>query len=560
MKFSLKIPVIESDRHSRSRSRTILWGILVLGAILRFSYLIQVQANPLPRFTAQDNVFDSFNYFDLANDILDHHFLGSKIIQQSPVYPYFIAVIFKLFGREINYVFVFQILWGLTAVYLFYRTASLVFKNHGVGLVAAFIAAVYSPFIYHEALILRDLPIAYMNLLGFYLLLRADEKQKGLYYFLAGAALGLSTVIRPHVVTLSILGIFFLVRGTKPKLIAATLMILGVCAVISTVAIRNRMLGSQALIESSAPETFWGGNTFDSEGIGAPRSTLAFKFAEEAGASGSYLMNSLRILRRELSAHPQEYFDLYLRKFKMILNGYEIPENFSYDLFKENHSVLSIAFLDFSYVSPLAIVGMIIAWRKFREARWLYIFLFVTTAFVLLFHIQGRYRLCFIPFFILFAAYAVYWIFQMVRQKSFVPVAVVLPAVILISLYTKPDQQIMEKYFGGRVREIDYNNMVIACLDKIQKQGSSLTSAERERLFKLALENRKKSVQAAALHSDLFGVFLFDLGRMQFQAGEYKDAVENLSTFLSLYPQNHDAQALRELAKERILKTKEQGL
>ena len=114
----------------------------------------------------------------------------------------------------------------------------------------------------------------------------------------------------------------------------------------------------------------------------------------------------------------------------------------------------------------------------------------------------------------------------------------------------------MEKYFGGRVRDIDYNNQVIACLDKIQKQGAYLTSEEREKLFKAALENRKKSVQAAATTSGLFPVYLFELGKMYIQAGEFKEAVEKLSIVRQYFPENRDVQMLLDLAKQQMTKTR----
>ena len=52
------------------RSRTILVGIILIAALLRFGYLISIQSNPLPAYVANTGD-DKISVIDLVNWRLD---------------------------------------------------------------------------------------------------------------------------------------------------------------------------------------------------------------------------------------------------------------------------------------------------------------------------------------------------------------------------------------------------------------------------------------------------------------------------------------------------------
>jgi 4-amino-4-deoxy-L-arabinose transferase-like glycosyltransferase len=153
-------------------------------------------------------------------------------------------------------------LLGLLAVYIFYRSASLLFNNKNIGLIAAFIAAFYSPFLFQECNMERGAVIAYTNLLGFYFLLKAIRRHKVRYFFIAGLMIGISTAMRENVLAVFILAyILFVVKERyKFKIASIAAFLVGVVIIVSPFLIRNKIVGNTSSFERTGTEYFWLGN------------------------------------------------------------------------------------------------------------------------------------------------------------------------------------------------------------------------------------------------------------------------------------------------------------
>lgn len=471
-------------------AKTFLIITLLLAAVLRFIYLAQIQSNPLPFFIIKWSAFDQHSFMKLVNEFVKGNWLGSEVTRYSPAYSYLMAALFKIFGQNINVVFVFQILLGLVAIYVFYKIAVLLFNNKKVGLLAACIAALYSPLIFYECIMLRAVIIAYSNLLGFYFLLKAIKKDRIKCFFIAGIMIGISMIIRPNILPLFIMPYIFIVikKTYKQKLFYTLLFILGLIVIISPLTLRNKMLGKNVLISFQGPSAFWVGNTYITPGIGLTADSVREQLSKEAQGS---IAKTVKILLREIKRHPQEYRSLYLRKIKMFFNAYEIPANLSYDLFKENHNILKISFFNFGIVCPLAILGIFLTFRRYNYVGLLYLFLSVPSFSTIAFHIQGRYRMPVVPFFIILSAYTIYWFAYTIKEKRFPALGCAFIAFIALSFYTKPDEKIIKKYFGGPVRSIDYRNLTIAYVQKSNEEG--LQENEKEELLKKAADNLDKA-------------------------------------------------------------------
>ncbi len=369
------IPAIPAETKDRSYTRPILLAILFLAAILRFTFLVELQSNPMPVMVSQDYRFDQFNYVSMAQDLVDNHWLGSKHPGHSPVYSYLIAVIYSIFGPNMNFVFIFQILYGILAVYLFYRCATLLFNNKNLGLLTAFVAATYSPFIYYECALLREAMVGYTNLTAFFFFLLALRKGKSKNYFIAGMMTALSFIIRAGIMPFFALAYVAIAsQGQWKKRLQNTLLVLtGMAIIVLPLTIRNYVSGFKAVSETSGPTLFWLGNSFDSPGIELPYTDTYKKLTDETQGR---ILKTAEVLWREMKSHPVEYMHLYGRKFKMLFNGFEIPANLSYDLFKEQSWILKIAPFNFILISPLALLGLVLFWRKYKHVEMLYVFMF----------------------------------------------------------------------------------------------------------------------------------------------------------------------------------------
>jgi len=531
------VPLVDTYYKTPRFMSMCLIAILVIAAAVRLGYLNQLQSNPLPFFASQWESFDQYRFMELVNKFVGGNWLGTEVTRYSPAYSYIIAVLFKIFVNNINIIFVFQSFMGILAVYVMYRAVSLLFSNKKIGLIAAFITALYSPLVFYEGAILRASLIAYFNLIGFYFFLKAIKKPGYKYFFIAGIIIGISMVLRPNVIPILVIPYLLATKRFKAfkyKIAAVLLFILGASFVILPLNVRNRALGRDVLISYQGPSSFWIGNTYDSTGIGVPRRGLRNKLAAEGKGS---LTETCRILYREITKHPVAYKNLYLLKLKMFLNGYEIPANFSYDLFKKNHSMLKMSFFNFSIICPLALLGIFLAYNKYRYINIVYLLLFALSFSVVVFHIQGRYRIPSVPFFIVLSSFTIYWFIYMMREKRFIALSCALSALAIISLYTKPAHNIILKHFKSYVRNTDYENLARCYIQKSEE--TTISKSEKKQLLEKAAQN----LNAAANVSDLFYKieYLLWSGSIYYKTAKYNEASSIYKEVLLLDPNNKTA-------------------
>ena len=462
--------------------------ILLIAAALRIFYFLELKENPIVEYTAYEPAFDQARFVRLAKEILQSHWIGPVITQTSITYSYFIAFIFKLFGEDVYRALLFQFILGIWSIMLLYKATHLLFQNRKVGLLAAVMAAFYAPFIYMEGCLLRTAAITYINLLVFYVLLKASHRQSRKLYFLSGLTMGLSVMLQPNILPFFIiLYIYFTVNGHgKKKIVSIVLVISGIILVTSPLLIRNKLVQGNLDIEPQGLEVFWVGNTPLSSGIAyeGVHPELTRLVTESAGN----MNKTISVFLKEVKKQPRVYWDLYMRKISMYFNGYEIPSNLSFDLFKENSLALKLAFLDFTFICPLGILGAILSFKKFRYSTLALLFLSVLSLCVITFHILERYRMPAIPYFIIFASYGMYWLSTKFQKKRiFVFTFGVISLAVLFN-FSFPKEKILKQYSMQRIRDIDYSNFANAYYLEAEENWKNLSAAQRNRLVGKAVE------------------------------------------------------------------------
>jgi len=510
--------------------------VIVLATILRLGYWLEIQDDPMTALTSENAVFDQQKYVSAARDIVAHDMLGTKVIWQSPAYPYLIAAVFKLFGENLNYLFLFQILWGIVSVYLLYQITLFLFDNQRMALLAAGLMAVYSPLIMYECVALRDLPIAYANVLVVYFLLRALRTGYQKYFLLAGFFTGWATVLRPGLLAMALLlYLWAVVRGgMKKKFIAVLLFVGGLMVLIVPLAVRNFTLGQKTLIEASSSSVFWSANAYDSTGIGYAHSAKEPELVQE---TQSRVWPTLKAWWREVQLHPKSYAQLYGRKLKMLFNGYEIPGNLSYDLARENSTVLKMAFGNFFFMAPLSILGIFLALPRFSSANLLYLFTAALSFFILMFQVEGRYRLGVVPFLIIFAAFSVHWAWEKFRCRQWGKLGIMGTVLVGLVLFTRPDEQVIAAYFGSRIRHIDYTNLGNAYYTRYEQKKSQITLEKQRVLLNKAIENYQKAYSISRRDEEKEEL-LEDIARMYIESGQPQSALNVCRQLVHIAP-NH---------------------
>ncbi len=531
--------------YKRASVKITLGGVLLTAAFLRFWYLIELQGNPLPYFVTQHSTFDEYRFMSLALEFVRGNWLGSHATFYSPGYSYLIAALFTFFPQTINTVFIFQILLGLMAVYILYRSACLLFEDRAVGLVSAAIAAVYAPFIFYECQVLRSCVITYSSLFGFYFLLRGWKKGRMKDLLCAGGMMGLSTVVQPNALPLFIVPglVVGKSRRNQGRIRGVLLFLLGMAILVLPLMLRNLAVGGEFVISSQGLEVFWQGNAPDSSGVGLGGLETEKTLLEESQGS---IAKAAKIFLEHIRLYPKQYLDLYSNKIKMFFNGYEIPQGLNFDLFREKTMALKIG-LDFSLIGPFALLGLFLMAGRYDGSRWLYGFSAILSLSVILVHVLGRYRIPSVPYFILAAGYASVWLFYQWRAKRWRALFFAFCFLGFLGFWMRPDQKIIERYMGYRIRSIDYGNLASA----YRSQAQGKPSPQREVLLQKASENYGMACHLSKANEVVAGYqfvrpiywlrraeVLAELGRSDEAFSCYAEAAKGFEEALKISPGN----------------------
>jgi 4-amino-4-deoxy-L-arabinose transferase-like glycosyltransferase/predicted negative regulator of RcsB-dependent stress response len=436
-----KRPPAEGVVHSfRWRNRSDWRDIaLVVGValVLRTAFFFLNQAfNPTFRFP----IMDSLYHHEWALDLVNGGTRGTDAFFRGPLYPYFLALLYKLSGNSIAFaVFVQHLIGSLTAG-LVYLTARELFSRR-VALVAGLTTALYWVLVYMEGDLLLETTFIFLNTLSMYLLLRGMKTHRLAWFAAGGLALGLAAIDRPSIMVFFAvvpLAIYLAARhrpsGTKGWL-TRTAVVAAACAIpIAPVMIRNYMVARAVVpVGASGGVNFWIGNNPSSDGSTAivPGTRAdwwggyfdAIALAEKdmgrkltlAEVSDYYFDRGMKFIREQ----PDRAWPLMAKKFRIYWGAGE-RANDKYIYFFWNLAKMKYVPLPgFWLVAPLAFLGGVLLWRRRAELSMFYLFIVVYSLGVIAFFVNARFRLPIVPAMTLFSAYACVYLWDAYRRKSF---------------------------------------------------------------------------------------------------------------------------------------------
>jgi tetratricopeptide (TPR) repeat protein len=445
-----------------SRKEGIFLAVLFLLALgVRLIYLIQLRGSPLFESPIMDARYHDQWALAIRNGL---PFLQGPYFR-APLYPYFLAAIYSLFGHSYLAARMVQFLIGSLSVLLIYFLGKRAFSAT-VGRVAAVLAAFYGLFIYFEGELLIPALIVFLDLALLLALLSAQDRPGWWRWLGCGAILGLSAIARPNVLLFGVVLVPWLVLrwrrgGLNLRRYGAYLgsYALGVVLLIMPVTVRNYLVGKDfAPIASQGGVNFFIGNNRDSDGVTAivpgTRASWwggyhdALKLAEDAEGrplkasevSNYWFRRGLEFMRDE----PWASLRLMFKKLVIFWGGPEVSNNKDIYFFSQGTSLLRILiwqwrgrfFCPFGIVAPLALAGMVLAWRN-REGKGglMVLFIFTYMVSVVLFFVNARFRLPVIPFLLPFAAYSLVSLFRERRLvRAILPVGLILVFGLAINL------------------------------------------------------------------------------------------------------------------------------
>ncbi len=409
------------------------WGLAVfcLSLSLRILHIVAISRSS-PFFDVLPGDLAAYDRWALR--ILEEGWIGREIFYQDPLYPYFLAVFYKLFGRDFFWVYLAQGLMGAASAAFLVPLGTRLFSRF-TGIVAGLLYGLYGPAIFFDGLLLKVTLSAFLLTMALYLLLRRDFKAVRAGHFFAGFCLGLACLTRANFLLLLPVVVLVLLAGSRVHLLQRAAMALlfaaGVLAALGPVVARNYVVGGELVLTTAqAGQNFYIGHNPDANGtyIRLPfvRPDPLYEqedFRQEAEkrtgrtltpaeASRYWLQESIAHIR----ANPLADLKLTGKKVLLFFNDYEIPDNHNYYFHERYSGILQSLPLGFGLLAPLFLLGFLA--MPFTGRRGPLVLFGVQGAYivsVVMFFVFSRYRMVALPLFCLSAGFGLDLLQQQVR-------------------------------------------------------------------------------------------------------------------------------------------------
>lgn len=382
--------------------RVIALGLGLLAFLVRAFYLLESADNPFRRHLILDAAF----YDGWARGIVAGHAPGGPFLQ-APLYPYFLAGVYAIFGAHPEAALWLQTLLGAATVTLAALVAGRLWGRGGA-LAAGLLLAFYRPAIFYTGVLLVPVLATFLLALALVLLPRRP--------LLAGLGTGVAGLAHPLALAgglVALIGMLWAQRTPRapgvspwralrrPVLTA----LVGVIVAIAPATIHNLARGGGLTpIATNSGLNLFIGNGPSASGYFTPPPGLG----SDEDLHG--ILEASRLARRELSptqasrfwsdraaaaisARPGHAALLFLRKIYLFLFAYEAPQVESLDFEKRYSIALRLPFLPgWALLAALAAAAAVAA-RRDRFLLAMLVAVGATALATALFFVTARFRL-----------------------------------------------------------------------------------------------------------------------------------------------------------------------
>ncbi len=414
----------------------LLVGIFVLALVLRVVLLSQMTRTPY----LQIDTIDARAYQTWADQILAGDWLPRRHFYQSPLYAYYLAAVYAVFGRSPWAPRVIQVLLGAASAVLVAMIGARLF-NRRVGVIAGVLLATYGPMILEEISIAKTVLLVFGGLLAFQCFVVARERRDERLMAGAGVVFGVTIVgVGQWLLALAGLTIYAAVDRALPRAVRrrlAGVFLAGALVVLVPLIAWNSWFGGGLMLTSGdAGLNFYLGNNPLTTGLGGRPAGLrdipeyeegdSHRLAErDAGRPLTPAGVSRHWSQRAIAwavSHPLSFVATTWKKILVLWNSYEIPDSYHFAFIRAQYLPWLWAGASFAIVGPLGLVGLVLAARH-RRAWPLYVMCLGYLGVITLFYVRSRYRMPAVPFLIVFAAVAVDWAIRIFPREDWRPLA-----------------------------------------------------------------------------------------------------------------------------------------
>ncbi|MCB1195979.1 tetratricopeptide repeat protein [bacterium] len=395
----------------------------------------QMQLSKTPYFTQV--CLDPEYYHRWALRLLKNGWLDDTVFLGNPLYPYFLAVIYRIFGTSFTVVRCIQHCMGLLTCFFVYRIGMRWFSRF-VGVAACTVLLLYPVVVFYEgSLVIATLSL-FLHTAGIWITAERKSRKPVWLWLLVGIVFGLAYAARGSLIITAI-PLWLLVWSKdgafRQRLGYAAIYGVGAALILFPFALHNFHVGGKWVLTTSHwGEAFYVGNNPNANGGNTqPEFVRPSPFTEHedfrleaerrTGRKMNLEMSSRYWFHRAcifIRSYPGKFIRLLILKTFYFFHSYERPDNINIYFLRTYQRILPFPFISYGMFMPFAVVGMILCMlRKRRVSMLLALAYILYGASIILFFVTSRYRVPSVFLSAVFAGYAFFYlIFLIVKKKN----------------------------------------------------------------------------------------------------------------------------------------------
>lgn len=218
--------------------------LFCLALLVRLVFVFQWQAMP---YGASPQL-DADMYDKWAWDLAQGGAGPAGAFYQSPLYPYVLSVLYRLFGHSLLAAGIFNACLDAATVVLLARLAQSL-GGRGAGVATGIMAALFAPMVFYVAPPMKE-PLSLFLFASFVALAFGALRVATVWRFAAaGAVLGLAVITRGNALLLApVLPVFAFLRWRRAALMPVAAFLLTLCAAIAPVTAHNLRAGGDFVL------------------------------------------------------------------------------------------------------------------------------------------------------------------------------------------------------------------------------------------------------------------------------------------------------------------------
>ncbi|MGA7876582.1 MAG: glycosyltransferase family 39 protein, partial [Desulfoferrobacter sp.] len=361
-----------------------------------------------------------------AKQIASGNYQPQAAYEFSPLPAYIMALVYKIFSPEVNYIRLLNTFYG-TLTCLFIGLSGRQLGGNRVGLAAGLIAALYEPFILYSIVPLKTALSVLLFAAFVYLFLKFLAKPGPALTILLAITSGLALNVRGNYLVLIPVALAAVIwEGLKierPRIMLPKLLF-SFCAslllVLAPFALRNYQVTNELILSTTQAgfNLYIGNNPYNPSPYYYP---VPFASSVPFSQGTEFTIEASRRVGKQLTAkeastywvnevyqrakhNPMEFLRKLGQKTLALLNRFEAFDHYDAHFLSQFMPVFRLPFFTFAVVWPFGVAGMLVSSFWDRKALWLLCLFVAYSVTLILFFVNGRYRMPLLVILIPFAA------------------------------------------------------------------------------------------------------------------------------------------------------------